>query len=194
MIAIPIAGISLATFGVLGAMVPLLKDRGMAAESIALIMSSVGLSTWVARPLAGYALDRFFAPFVSAVTFASAVAGLLLVVLTHSMAGTLIAGVLIGFALGSEGDLVTFLVSRYFGPEVYSRVLGAIWVTWAWGGGIGTFAAGTSFRLFTSYTPALLAFAALLSLCIIIVSRLGPYDYPAVVDSAPQLVSARAGQ
>jgi MFS family permease len=194
MIAIPIAGISLATFGVLGTMVPLLKDRGMAAESIALIMSSVGLSTWVARPLAGYALDRFFAPFVSAVTFASAVAGLLLVVLTHSMAGTLIAGVLIGFALGSEGDLVTFLVSRYFGPEVYSRVLGAIWVTWAWGGGIGTFAAGTSFRLFTSYTPALLAFAALLSLCIIIVSRLGPYDYPAVVDSAPQLVSARASQ
>jgi len=82
------------------------KIEGWLRSRFALIMSSVGLSTWVARPLAGYALDRFFAPFVSAVTFASAVAGLLLVVLTHSMAGTLIAGVLIGFALGSEGDLV----------------------------------------------------------------------------------------
>jgi MFS family permease len=192
LLAIPIAGISIATFGVLGSMVPLLKDRGVGAGSIALIMSSAGVSSWVARPVAGYALDRFFAPFVTAATFVFAVAGLLILVTTGSVAGIVAAAILIGFTLGSEGDLVTFLVSRYYGPAVYSRVLGALWVTWAWGGGIGTFVAGTSYKAFASYTPALLGFAVLLSLCTIIVSRLGPYEYPAVDTEPRRFSSARA--
>jgi predicted MFS family arabinose efflux permease len=179
LIAIPIAGISIATFGALGSMVPLLKDRGLGAASIAAIMSAAGASSWIARPVAGYALDRFFAPFVTAGTFVFAVFGLVLLAITNSVAGIVIAAILIGFTLGSEGDLVTFLVSRYYGPAVYSRVLGALWVTWAWGGGIGTFVAGASYRVAASYTPALIGFAALLTLCTIIICRLGPYDYPA---------------
>ena len=178
LIALPIAGVSIATFGVLGSMVSLLKDRGVAATSIAVVMSSAGVSSWLARPLVGYALDRFFAPFVTAATFIFAVLGLLLLIVTDSLGGVIAGAVLIGFSLGSEGDLVTFLVSRYYGPAVYSRVLSALWVTWAWGGGIGTFVAGASYRALDSYTPALLCFAMLLCLCTIIVCRLGPYAYP----------------
>lgn len=179
LIALPIAGISIATFGVLGSMVPLLKDRGVGAALIAGVMSGAGTSSWLARPMVGYALDRFFAPFVTAATFLFAIVGLLLLTVTHSTGGIISAALLIGFTLGSEGDLVTFLVSRYYGPAVYSRVLGALWVTWAWGGGIGTFVAGASYRMLTSYTPALIGFAVLLCLCTIIICRLGPYEYPA---------------
>jgi predicted MFS family arabinose efflux permease len=178
LIAIPIAAVSIATFGVLGTMVPLLHDRGIGAAAIAAIMSCAGISSWVARPIVGYCLDRFFAPFVTAVTFISAVIGLLLLVTTEGTAGVFAAAILVGFALGSEGDLVTFLVSRYFGPAVYSRVLGAVWVSWAWGGGLGTFAAGSSYKAFASYTPALLSFAVLLAICSVVVCRLGPYEYP----------------
>ena len=178
LIALPIAGVSIATFGVLGSMVPLLKDRGVGATLIAGVMSGAGASSWLARPLVGYALDRFFAPFVTAATFIFAIVGLLLLTVTGSTGGIVTAAVLIGFALGSEGDLVTFLVSRYYGPAVYSRVLSALWVTWAWGGGIGTFVAGATYRSVGSYTPALIGFAALLCLCTIIVCRLGPYEYP----------------
>ena len=192
LIAIPIAGISIATFGVLGTMVPLLRDRGIGAASIALIMSCTGVSSWVARPIVGYTLDRFFGPFVTATTFASAIFGLLLLVATDGVAGVVAAAILIGFALGSEGDLVTFLVSRYYGQAVYSRVLGAIWVTWAWGGGIGTFAAGASYRAFGSYTPALIVFAVLLSICSIVVCRLGPYEYPPHAVEPPPFSPARA--
>jgi MFS family permease len=192
LIAIPIAGISIATFGVLGTMVPLLQDRGIGAGSIAVIMSCAGVSSWVARPIVGYALDRFFGPFVTATTFVFAVAGLVLLVATDSVAGVFAAAILIGFALGSEGDLVTFLVSRYYGPAVYSRVLGAIWVTWAWGGGIGTFAAGASYRALASYIPALVGFAVLLTLCMIIVCRLGPYEYPPLGKEPPRFSPATA--
>ena len=178
LIALPIAGISIATFGVLGSMVPLLKDRGDGATFIAGVMSGAGASSWLARPMVGYALDRFFAPFVTAATFLGAILGLLLLLVTDSTGGIITAAILIGFSLGSEGDLVTFLVSRYYGPAVYSRILSALWVTWAWGGGIGTFIAGASYRVLASYTPALGCFVVLLCLCTIIVCQLGPYEYP----------------
>jgi MFS family permease len=163
----------------LGSMVPLLKDRGVGATLIAGVMSGAGASSWLARPVVGYALDRFFAPFVTAATFLFAIFGLLLLMLTDSTGGIVAAAILVGFTLGSEGDLVTFLVSRYYGPAIYSRILSALWVTWAWGGGIGTFIAGASYRALGSYTPALGCFAVLLCLCTIIVCQLGPYEYPA---------------
>lgn len=190
LIAIPIAGISIATFGVLGTMVPLLHDRNIGAGSIALIMSCAGISSWVARPIVGYSLDKFFAPLVAAASFAFAVAGLVLLVMTDHVIATFGAAILIGLALGSEGDLVTFLVSRYYAPNIYSRILGAAWVTWAWGGGIGTFLAGTSYKMFGSYAPALTTFAVLLALAIIVVCRLGPYDYPPAGKPMPQSSSS----
>jgi predicted MFS family arabinose efflux permease len=179
LIAIPIAGISIATFGALGSMVPFLKDRGFSTSSIAAVMSAAGASSWTARPIAGYLLDRVFAPFIAAAMFILGVCGLLLLSFADSTGTIVAAAILIGFCLGSEGDLLAFLVSRYYGPAVYSRVLGAQWVVWAWGGGIGTFVAGVTFRAVASYTPALVGFAALLALCTIIVCRLGPYKYPA---------------
>jgi predicted MFS family arabinose efflux permease len=192
LIATPLAGISIATFGALGSMVPLLKDRGLGAASVAAIMSAAGASSWLARPVVGYALDRLFAPFVTAGTFVFAVVGLGLLAVTNSTAGITTAAILIGFALGSEGDLVTFLVSRYYGAAVYSRVLGALWVIWAWGGGIGAFVAGASYRLAASYTPALIGFAALLTVCTIIICLLGPYEYPAAGKAPRELSSAES--
>ena len=192
LIATPLAGISIATFGALGSMVPLLKDRGLGAATVAAIMSAAGASSWLARPIVGYALDRLFAPFVTAGTFVFAVVGLCLLATTNSLGGIATAAILIGFALGSEGDLVTFLVSRYYGAAVYSRVLGARWVIWAWGGGIGAFVAGASYRLAASYTPALIGFAALLTVCTIIVCLLGPYEYPAAGKAPRELSSAES--
>ncbi len=190
LIAVPIAGISVATFGALGSMVPFLKDRGLDASSIAGTMAAAGLASWFARPVAGYLLDRVFAPFVAAAMFVFGVCGLLLLSFAGSGGSVMAAAILIGFCLGSEGDLLAFLVSRYYGPAVYSRVLGALWVIWAWGGGIGTFVAGATFRATLSYTPALVGFAALLALCTIIVCRLGPYEYPAPARVSRGLSSA----
>jgi predicted MFS family arabinose efflux permease len=162
----------------LGSLVPFLKDRGFGASSVAAVMSAAGASSWLARPVVGYFLDRVFAPFVAAAMFLFGVCGLLLLSFADGVATIVAAAILIGFCLGSEGDLLAFLVSRYYGPEVYSRVLGAQWVVWAWGGGIGTFVAGATFRATASYTLALVGFAALLALCTIIVCRLGPYEFP----------------
>lgn len=176
-IAIPILGVSIATFGVMGSLVPMLSDRDVAAGTIAVVLSTSGLSSWVGRVLVGYTMDRVFAPYVAAFTFALALIGIALVSVGGSGIALVTGAALIGFTLGAEGDLVTYLVSRYFSMESYSRVLGAMWVTWAWGGGIGTSLVGVTYMLTHSYQSAMAVFALVLLICTIVVCRLGPYGY-----------------
>jgi hypothetical protein len=73
---------------------------------------------------------------------------------------------------------VVFLLSRYYDYSIYSRVLGAMWICWAWGGGIGTFVAGTGFRITHSYSTGLAIFVAVLLGSAMVIVRLGPYKYP----------------
>lgn len=177
LIALPVLGVSIATFGVMGSLVPMLGDRDIDATTIAAVLSTAGVSSWVGRVLVGYTMDRVFAPYIAAITFVLALMGLGFISLAGPGVPLLVGAALVGFTLGAEGDLVTYLVSRYFSLESYSRVLGGIWVMWAWGGGLGTYLAGVTYGATGSYDTSMIVFAAVLILCTIIVCRLGPYLY-----------------
>lgn len=65
------------------------------------------------------------------------------------MPGTVFAFVavsLIGLAIGSEAEIITYLVGRYFPLGDFSRIVGIIWVSWAWGGGAGILLGGGPLR------------------------------------------------
>ena len=175
LIALPVVGISIATFGVIGSLVAMLGDRHIDAGSIANVLSTAGLSSCCARLLVGFAMDRIFAPYIAAATFILAFVGLVLTAGTSAPWALASGAALIGFALGGEGDLVTFLASRYFNPGVYSKVLGAMWVVWAWGGGLGTWLMGVTYQVTRSYTIALSGFGVILLIAAILVCCLGPY-------------------
>ena len=175
LIALPVVGISIATFGVMGSLVTMLGDRHVDAASIATVLSTAGLSSWCARVLVGLAMDRIFAPYIAAATFIFAFIGLALVASASTQWELVSGAVLIGFALGGEGDLLTFLVSRYFDSDIYSRVLGAMWVVWAWGGGLGTWLMGITYQATQSYAIALSGFGLILLIAAILICRLGPY-------------------
>jgi MFS family permease len=123
-------------------------------------------------------MDRVFAPYVAALTFLLALAGIGLIAAGGPPVALLSGAALIGFALGAEGDLVTFLASRYFSLDIYSRVLGALWLMWAWGGGLGTWLVGVTYRATHSYNVSLALFALVLVISALVVCRLGPYVYP----------------
>ena len=176
LIAFPILGVSVATFGGMASLVPYFRDRGIHPATIAAALSVAGFTSWGCRVAVGYALDKVFAPIICAITFTGAAAGLLLLVYIPAQA--FVGAALVAMALGAEADLLSFLVSRYFRLIDYSRVLGVLWVVWAWGGGVGTWFANRCYDQLGSYGPAFLAFAGLLMIGTAAVLHLGPYSIP----------------
>jgi MFS family permease len=180
LIAFPIVGISITTFGVIGSLVSIMTDRGASSAMAATVLSVAGIGSWVARIAVAYALDRVFAPYLMSGILCLTLGGVACVGLGGASQSLLVGSALIGIGLGSEADLMTYLVSRYFAFDVYSKILGTMWIAWAWGGGIGTYVISQSFRLTQSYESSLIAFAALLAISAIVVLRLGPYIYPPI--------------
>ncbi|HJQ17202.1 MAG TPA: MFS transporter [Allosphingosinicella sp.] len=174
-IAVPIIMVSVAAFGGLGSLVPLFRDAHLSPAVIAGALSFAGFCSWIGRVVVGYLLDKVFAPLVCAAVFAGAGSGLLLLTTGAAPFQVYAGAALLAMALGCESDLVTYLVSRYFRLVDYSRVVGMLWVVWAWGGGLGAFLADRSFGILGSYHYAFYAFVAMLAVGILVVLTLGPY-------------------
>jgi MFS family permease len=83
-----------------------------------------------------------------------------------------------GLGLGTEVDLMAFLVTRYFGQRTFGQLYGCFFMAFGFGSSIGRFAGGITFDLAGSYNPALIGAAAALVLAVILINRLGAYAYP----------------
>lgn len=175
LIALAVAGNSIAAVGIMTSLVPMATDRGVDLQVAATMLSIAGASSFAGRLIVGWLFDRIFAPYVGAAVFVLAAIGALLIGLGGSSSWAYIGAAFVGTCLGAEADLVSFLVSRYFGPATFSRVVGAVWVAWAWGGGIGTFLASRSFEWTGGYGLALGAFVALFLISAGLLIRLPPY-------------------
>ena len=173
-----ILALSIATFGVMGSLVPFLKDHNIAGGTVADVLSIAGIASWIGRLLTGYLLDRVFAPHLAAAVVCCALLGLGLLVQGGADISISAGAALVGATLGAEGDLVAFMVSRYFSLASFSKVVGAMWVMWAWGGGIGSYMAGTIFRAMNSYNLAFGLFAILLAAAGLGICRIGAYRFP----------------
>lgn len=178
LIAVTILGISVGTFGTLSILVPLLTDRGVAPGDAASILSSAGLSSFFARIAIGWVLDRVWGPLVTSLVCVSACVGVLIIAFGGSSILLVAVGAsLMGMTLGAEADLLTYLCSRYFSLEVFSRVIGAMWVMWAWGGGVGIALGGIAYKFTGAYDSAMLFLAGPLVIAAILVLLLGPYVF-----------------
>lgn len=170
--------ISIALVGATSNMVPILTDRGMPADKAAYILGLSGAASWISRLGVGILVDRMHAKYVAVGIFIIGLLGLVLLEVGGEGLGLFAAAVCIGIGIGAEADLLTYLMSRYFAPEALSRALGAAWMFWAWGIGIGVFAGSLSYDLTGNYSAALYAFSALAVVSIIAAMLLGTYRFP----------------
>src|SRR5580698_6368908 len=92
-------------------LVPLLTDSGTSGRSAALAASTFGFASIVGRVGSGYLVDRFFAPRIAALMFAAATAGIAMLAGGLTGNAAFLAAFLIGLAIGTEGDLIPFLIS-----------------------------------------------------------------------------------
>ena len=158
-------------------LVPLLTDRGVGGQQAAAAVSLFGAATVIGRVGNGYLADRYFAPYIAAILFSGATAGVAL--LWHGATGSLVyfAALLMGLAIGAEADVMPFLVSRYFGMRSMGALFGCIFSAYTLGAGSGPYLLGAGFDATGSYRAPLGYALPVMALAIGATLSLGKYRY-----------------
>ena len=171
----------LCVFGVGGFtshLVPYVRDNGFSAQHAAGLASLVAAASIAGRLLTGVLLDRFRGPGIGSLLIGLGMAGLLLVALEGPALATFSVA-LLGFAIGSEVDLIAYFASRYFGLRAHGAIFGWNYAMVALGGGSAPVAVGLLRDLMGGYALALWLLCAALFVAAALCLLLGPYRYTA---------------
>jgi MFS family permease len=158
-------------------LVPLLSDQGVSSNRVALATSLLGSALLIGRVGSGYLLDRFFAPRVALCLFGAAACGIALLRMGAASGLVLLAVFLIGLGMGSEVDIIAYLVSRYFGLRAFGEVYGYAFASYVLAGAFGPWLMGLGFDRSGSYGSVLVGFFLATLLAVVLMTRLGPYRF-----------------
>ncbi|NRA83856.1 MAG: MFS transporter, partial [Gammaproteobacteria bacterium] len=165
----------LTTSTVLVHLVPMMMDRGMTLQEAIGTFAYLGLSIVGGRLIAGYLMDRFFAPFVVVIFLIGPVIGLAFFAMGASGFEATICTGLIGIAIGAEFDVMAFFTSRYFGQRSFGAIYGYNYSAFKVGASVGPLIMGISYDQFGRYTEVLWAMSGVMLIACILVLLLGKY-------------------
>lgn len=158
---------------------PLLTDKGFDSRLAGLVAGAIGASIVFGRIMAGFLIDRFWAPAIALPMLAApAVACWLLMQPSITTAEAVFAAVMIGFAAGAESDLIAFMAAKYFGLKHYGKIYAALYIPFAVTSAISPFAYGYVYAARGTYTPILWVAAALFVLGAVVLLGVGRYPKP----------------
>lgn len=156
----------LAANGLVAHFVPMLSDAGMSLRESAAVASIIGIAVIVGRITMGALIDRYFAPRVA--MLAVSLAGLGIVTLAViGVEAAVVAAFALGFALGAEADLLSYLNVRYFGLAAYGRIYGTQYAAFMLGTGISPLWIAATFDITGTYDVALAASALLMAAVVV---------------------------
>ena len=162
--------------GVSANIVPMMTDRGFSPQAAANLAAVYGLSVIAGRIIVGTLADYFWAPPIAFVFLAPAAAATVLLATVPAdfvMAMGLLIG--IGLATGAEGDLLSYLVARYFGVKAYGKIFAGIFAAFIATIAIAAPLFGFLYDTFKSYAIAMDIAAAGWVLCGLLLLSLGRY-------------------
>ena len=87
----------------------------------------------------------------------------------------LVAAALLGLAWGGEGDVLAYLVGRYFGLEFFGAIYGVFMTMHLLGGVSGPYLVGLGFDILGSYTVMLGLMAAIITFAAVLILFIGRY-------------------
>ncbi len=155
----------------------LFADRGSTPQTAALAGSVAGLALLVGRIGCGYVLDRCVGRYVAIAICGLSALGIALLWIGTAGLLALAAAFLVGLGMGSEVDIIAFLMSRYFGLRSLGRTLGFAFGAFVLAGGVGPLIMGLSFDRTGSYRGPLAGFFAATLVAAALMARLGPYRF-----------------
>jgi len=147
--------------GLLSHLAAMLTERGVSGESAALALSVMGATGILGRLTTGLLLDRFFAPYVATFMLGISAIGIFIYMSASTATAALMAAAILGYGLGSEADVVPYLIARYFGRKHFAALYGLTWTAYAVGGATGPIVVGHFYDRAGSYQPSLISALAL---------------------------------
>lgn len=157
-------------------LVPVLTWGGLARSEAAGIASLLGFSAIAGRMLVGYLLDHIEARYLAVAICALPTATCALLIGAHgSLAVTILAVVMLGFALGAEYDIVAYMASRYFSINHFGLLFGTLAGVIAFAGAGGPLWVNALYDATGSYLTALQMALPLCPFAAVLFFLLGPY-------------------
>jgi predicted MFS family arabinose efflux permease len=115
----------------------ILSDHGVTPQSAALALSIRGGAGIIGRLCVGFLIDRFSPQRIQTMILVLAALGTLVLAFAGSPAVALLGAALLGIGLGSEADVLPYLMAHYFGRKHFSVLYGLTWTAYAIGGATG---------------------------------------------------------
>lgn len=169
------AMVGLITAAIIAHLIPLMIDRGATPAQAATAQSLLGLSLILGRVLAGYLMDRFFAPRVAVLFLLGPLLGLALLATGVAGVPIFVASILVGLATGAEFDVMSYLTSRYFGLRSFGQLYGYLFSVFQLGAASGPILMGYAFDVSGEYVTALWVLVGATALACVFAGSIGPY-------------------
>ena len=152
----------------------ILTDHGVTPQSAALALSVRGGAGILGRLGVGFLIDRFSPQRIQTMILILAAFGTLILAFAVSPAVSLLGAALLGVGLGSEADVLPYLLAHYVGRRNFSVLYGLTWTAYAIGGATGPMFVGHMYDVTGAYHSSFIALLALIAFAAAGVSLLLP--------------------
>ncbi len=138
----------------------ILTQHGVLATGAALALSVRGGAGIIGRLFIGFAIDRVAPQRIQTFVLALAATGTLILAFAGTGPMALVGAAVLGVGLGSEADVMPYLLARYFGRRHFSVLYGLTWTAYAIGGATGPLWIGHMYDRAGGYQPRFIVYLA----------------------------------
>jgi predicted MFS family arabinose efflux permease len=148
----------------------ILTEHGVTAQSAAVALSVRGGAGIIGRLCVGLLIDRFSAQRIQTLILLLAAMGTFVLSFAGSPTVAFIGAALLGVGLGSEADVLPYLLARYFGRKHFSVLYGLSWTAYAIGGATGPMFIGHLYDVSGAYHVRYIVYLAAVAFAAALVS------------------------
>jgi MFS transporter, OFA family, oxalate/formate antiporter len=160
--------------------------HGFSGQVAANVLGVVALGILSGRLLVGFLFDRFWAPGVAfPALLLPALACWLLMGSSTELPLLMFGGFLLGFAAGTESDVIAYLAARYFGMANYGSIYGALYMPFGIASAVSPILYGAVRDRTGSYDPMLMGAMAMFAVGGALLLLLGRYPDWTAASEAP---------
>ena len=142
----------------------ILTEHGITPQSAALALSVRGGAGIIGRLCVGLLIDKFSPQRIQSFILLLSALGTLVLASASTPGIALTGAAILGIGLGSEADVLPYLLAHYFGRKHFSVLYGLTWTAYAIGGATGPMVIGHLYDRAGGYQPRYIMMLALVAL------------------------------